>query len=308
MLTLLSPVPDTSLLGAHYGLTGAAVLPYNYLDVGPTTDFSPDARPTTDNALDFEDLILFAIGFDVVSAPPAQARPVAVPAGRVLFNALAAAAPARVTTGETVIIPITLSTAGTVQGLSATLEWDPAVVRPIAVAAGAFLEQAGGIALSPRPGVVDAVFLGTQAQGISGEGVLATVTFEVIAAGDPRIRIASIDARDPANQKLAMTVGVPPPVRVIPAVTSLSFAAPNPFHGSTTFAFGLARTGPVDLVLYSVGGRRVRTLVSGTQEAGEYRFTWDGRDDHGHAVAAGVYYLRLVADGRQFSRSVVNLR
>src|SRR5262249_46295326 len=63
---------DISLLGAHYGLTGAAVAPYAYLDVGPTTDFSPDSRPTTDNVIDFEDLILFSIGYQVFSAP---ARP-----------------------------------------------------------------------------------------------------------------------------------------------------------------------------------------------------------------------------------------
>ena len=43
--------PDLSLLGAHYGLRGSAVDAYNYLDVGPTTDLSVNARPTTDNKI-----------------------------------------------------------------------------------------------------------------------------------------------------------------------------------------------------------------------------------------------------------------
>jgi flagellar hook assembly protein FlgD len=57
-----------------------------------------------------------------------------------------------------------------------------------------------------------------------------------------------------------------------------------------------------------VTGRRVRTLLSGMQEAGEYRLGWDGRDDHGSPAAAGVYYVRLMAGGRHYSRPVVNLR
>src|SRR5262249_33533639 len=40
---------DVSVLGAHYGITGAAVDAFAYLDVGPTTDLSVSARPTTDN-------------------------------------------------------------------------------------------------------------------------------------------------------------------------------------------------------------------------------------------------------------------
>ena len=162
--------------------------------------------------------------------------------------------------------------------------------------------------LSPRPGVVDAVFLGVPPQAISGEGVIANVTFETLAAGDPKIRIVSIEARDASNQAVTIPVGAAPPPRVIPAFTSLSFAAPNPFQGSTAIAFGLAQTGPVDLTIYSVTGRKVRSLLSGTQAAGEYRLTWDGRDDHGRGVAAGVYYIRLVAGGRHYSRPVVNLR
>ena len=49
---------DISLLGSHYGLDGDAVGPYNYLDVGPTTDYSVNARPQTDNVIGFEDLLM----------------------------------------------------------------------------------------------------------------------------------------------------------------------------------------------------------------------------------------------------------
>ena len=59
---------DLSLLGMHYGLSGAAATAYSYLDVGPTTDHSVNGRPLTDSQINFEDLVMFALNFDVVSA------------------------------------------------------------------------------------------------------------------------------------------------------------------------------------------------------------------------------------------------
>jgi len=61
-------VADISLLGAHYGITIVHNDPVNYLDVGPTTDGSVNGRPLTDNQIQFEDLIIFAINFGAVSA------------------------------------------------------------------------------------------------------------------------------------------------------------------------------------------------------------------------------------------------
>src|SRR5204862_4584153 len=54
---------DVSLLGAHYGASGPALAPYSYLDVGPTTDHSVNARPTTDGVADFEDLVMYALNY-----------------------------------------------------------------------------------------------------------------------------------------------------------------------------------------------------------------------------------------------------
>src|SRR5205085_7544446 len=55
--------PDLLLLAARYGASGAALTGGEYLDVGPTTDRSPIARPTTDGVVDFEDLMMFALDY-----------------------------------------------------------------------------------------------------------------------------------------------------------------------------------------------------------------------------------------------------
>ena len=62
---------DISLLGSHYGVIGAPLLPYSYLDVGPTTNGFVDGRPTTDQRTNFEDLVIFALNYGLVSRPAA---------------------------------------------------------------------------------------------------------------------------------------------------------------------------------------------------------------------------------------------
>ena len=73
-------------------------------------------------------------------------------------------------------------------------------------------------------------------------------------------------------------------------------------------AFSLAARGPVDVALYAVNGRRLRTLVRGVREAGEYSLTWDGRDDDGAPAPAGVYYLRMVTPQGRFTRMLTYLK
>jgi hypothetical protein len=82
----------------------------------------------------------------------------------------------------------------------------------------------------------------------------------------------------------------------LPSVSE-AFWGPNPFAERTALRFGLAAWGRVDLDIYDVSGRLVRHLVGETRPAGEYRATWDGRDDSGGAAPAGVYFSRLETEG-----------
>ncbi len=289
---------DVTLLGTHYGTSGPA-----YLDVGPTSNSWINGLPMTDNILDFEDLVIFAIDYGQVSAPAMRARPEAV-AGAV-DDALTLERPEEVAPGAPVTVTLSLKGSGALRALATRLAWDAAVVEPIGVQPGAWLTAQGGVAFSARPGAVDAAVLG--AAGMSGEGVMATVAFRVKAVGDPAIRIAALDGRDLGNHAVAVDAterAVAPPV---PTVTRLAGAMPNPFHGSTRLAFDLAQRGAVELAIFSVDGRRVRTLVSGTLEPGAYRPEWDGRDERGGPAAAGVYYVRLVAGGRRMVCRIVAL-
>ena len=82
--------------------------------------------------------------------------------------------------------------------------------------------------------------------------------------------------------------------------TELLPNVPNPFNPATTIAFNLADEGRVDLRIYAIDGRLVRTLVTGTMGAGTHRLTWTGTDDDGRGLPSGVYLMRLQSrDGAQ---------
>jgi len=84
---------------------------------------------------------------------------------------------------------------------------------------------------------------------------------------------------------------------------------PNPFNPTTTITFTLGARGHVELIVYDVAGRRIRTLVSGVRSAGStYPAEWDGRDDGGRPVASGVYFYRLTTRGFVEVRKLVLLK
>ena len=96
---------------------------------------------------------------------------------------------------------------------------------------------------------------------------------------------------------------------VISFTFSLSQNYPNPLNPQTTIRYDMARTGAVQLSIYTVTGQRIRTLVDGDRPAGTYSVVWDGRDDTGRDVASGVYLYRLEVEGQYVqSRPMVLLR
>jgi len=290
---------DLSVLGSHYGLTGAAMAPYNYLDVGPTTDLAVTSRPMTDDRINFEDLVMFALNYFPVASKP---QPLAAASNTVTLDV-----PFHVTAGQDVVAHIRYSGSGTIQAMSTKLAWDPAVVQPAAYAAGdEFLAQ-GGLVFSAEPGSVDGASFAGVGNGISGEGEFATITFHVLASGDPKFGFANLIARDRNNHNVVVSSGV---LDVAPKafVTGFAPAMPNPFSRTTTFQFSLAKQGRAELEVFSVDGRRVRTVATGVRDAGEYRLEWNGSDDSGRPLAAGVYYARLLTAQGRFTRVVTYLR
>jgi hypothetical protein len=95
-------------------------------------------------------------------------------------------------------------------------------------------------------------------------------------------------------------------VAVGPKAVSFAVTGANPFQSSTTLRYALPTAQPVRIELYSVAGQRLRTLVDGTQPAGEHLLELrlgKGRD----ALAPGVYLVRLSSASYQRTLRVVGI-
>ncbi|HMA77448.1 MAG TPA: FlgD immunoglobulin-like domain containing protein, partial [Candidatus Krumholzibacteriaceae bacterium] len=76
----------------------------------------------------------------------------------------------------------------------------------------------------------------------------------------------------------------------------------------TTIRFSLAHKGEVELSVYEVSGRKIKTLLDKKLERGSHTVSWDGRNESGKRVVSGVYFYRLHANKKTISRKMVLLK
>lgn len=148
------------------------------------------------------------------------------------------------------------------------------------------------------------VYRGDHAGFVPGPGNLArqlTGTSWQDAAPEPfaaHYKVTAVDfAGNESEAASPASVADAPPAPL--AVFALEQNAPNPFNPRTVIGFSLERAGTVRLRIHDAAGRLVRTLHDGTAlAAGRHQAAWEGLDDAGRPVAAGVYHCRLEAGGQ----------
>jgi hypothetical protein len=108
-----------------------------------------------------------------------------------------------------------------------------------------------------------------------------------------------------------MLVGTEEETRALPRVLELALPAPNPARSGTRLWYGVPADragGMLELAIYDLSGRRVRTLQSGRAEPGRYSASWDLRDASGAPAHAGIYFARLSLGAEAHTRKVVVVR
>jgi hypothetical protein len=74
--------------------------------------------------------------------------------------------------------------------------------------------------------------------------------------------------------------------------------SPNPFSPGTTVQYRLVAPADIRLTVHDATGRVVRVLTEERHPAGPHAVLWNGRDDSGHRLASGTYFLKLAVDGK----------
>ncbi len=68
---------------------------------------------------------------------------------------------------------------------------------------------------------------------------------------------------------------------------------PNPFNPITSLQYDLTKDGIVNITIYDMMGRIVKTLVNGSQSAGFKTVQWDATNDRNKPVSAGLYLYTM---------------
>ena len=84
-------------------------------------------------------------------------------------------------------------------------------------------------------------------------------------------------------------------VPVLPVQITLHQNYPNPFNPTTTLRYDLPERAYVVLTIYDILGREVRNLIDGIEQPGFKSVVWDGKNEYGQPVSAGVYLYRIKA-------------
>ncbi|HIB85672.1 TPA: hypothetical protein EYO57_00435 [Candidatus Poribacteria bacterium] len=99
----------------------------------------------------------------------------------------------------------------------------------------------------------------------------------------------------------------------LPNQTTLLQNYPNPFNPETWIPFHLAYDSQVNIEIFTIDGRRIRSMDLGIMPAGKYidrqqSIHWNGRTDVGERVSSGIYYIRLWTDEVSAMRRMVILK
>ncbi len=83
---------------------------------------------------------------------------------------------------------------------------------------------------------------------------------------------------------------------------------PNPFNPTTKISFVIPKNDLVKLDIFNNIGQKVRSLLNQDYSIGIHEVIWDGKNDNGQKVSAGVYYYRLITGDIQQIRKMLLLK
>ena len=83
---------------------------------------------------------------------------------------------------------------------------------------------------------------------------------------------------------------------------------PNPFNPVTTLRYDLPEDAVVNITIYDMMGRQVKTLVNGSQTAGYKSIQWNATNNIGKPASAGLYLYTIQAGKFKQTKKMVLLK
>jgi hypothetical protein len=316
---------DLSLFSAAYfsgvpDYTG----PDNYkvkYDVGPTADGTVYTLPQIDGKIDFEDLVIFSISYglsgdDIYPQPTANATWPAM----IADAASSSTEPVKLSVqaarrdGNELRVPVSISRVSDLRAAHLRFEAPGFELLGTARADGGLMSSDVPALVSARAtaqgdaGVADAAVF-TQ-RGLSGEGVLYELrlrpkrgSVSSYTGQDDLVAMQEAKLRSSRNTPIEVETAQGSPGSETPAEFALQANAPNPFRTSTDIRYVLPKSSDVTLTVYDALGRKVRTLVNETKEAGKQTATLQAG-----GLSSGVYIVVMEAGDFRSTQKMMLVR
>lgn len=273
---------DLLMLSGYYGTPSASGVS-DELDVAPTSNFTAFGLPGPDGWINFEDLVIFAINYNLSCTAPLTGSA----GGDIRKDAVIASA-SRLVQAAVADGAVELNLDGSLFAYS------------LKVTSGHALRGArceGAVVMSyatPEGWVID----------VAGDGRMLDESTPLLLnlEGEGTVELTVLAARDGVNTPVDLAVESITS-ESLPVSYSLEPNFPNPFNPSTTVRFGLPVTARVELTVYNTLGQKVQTLASGTLSAGWHEVQFDGS-----SLSSGVYFVRMEADRFNELRRMVLLK
>ena len=93
-----------------------------------------------------------------------------------------------------------------------------------------------------------------------------------------------------------------------PVLFTLFQNFPNPFNSSTSIKYEIFKSGLVKIVIINSKGEKVRSIINKYHHAGQYSIQWDGTDSQGINMASGIYFYKIISDGRIKTKKMIYLK
>lgn len=155
---------------------------------------------------------------------------------------------------------------------------------------------------------------GTMAVGFKEAFDITFITPSTPGTGTVKALVTNLDNTSEKTELTFTATTMPTSAAGIPAAGELLLSQnyPNPFSHSkstgTTISYRMTASGNATIKVYNLLGKEVRTLVNEMRPFGRSSVTWDGRDNAGRAVPAGIYMYKLTTNSLTLSRRLMITR
>jgi hypothetical protein len=294
-------IQDLAVFSTTFGLSQGPS-PWNAEgDIGPTDDYSRFGIPLPDDAVDFEDLMIFAMNYGNVSPLGTSGREVLASSGKPLRDLVAFKLVPVSSEGDLVTYAVVVENeAKVLKGFSLDISYGLGNELVEVRASGALTGKGSEHFFGTIEREMGQMEICVAALGVDvplvHTGEVARVVIRQGSTDPAAARLTGVDLRDLNNRKDEIEITTPGQTYV-PKVSALLQNVPNPFNPTTRIVYDVANAGRVRIEIYDVSGRMVRTLVDEHRGAGRYEVEWDGRNVQGTPVHTGVYFYRMSAPG-----------